>query len=88
MILDGASLGPGLMDALSELLSTIRLRETTFIDACLSAPWAFETPAPEELAKRMAPDAERVIPYHMVSEGSWVAQWAGGARLFSQQNFR
>jgi len=69
------------MDALSELLSTIRLRGTAFIDACLSAPWAFETPAPEELARRMAPDAERVIPYHLVSEGSCIAQWAGGPPL-------
>ena len=58
------------MDALSEILRAIHLSGTAFIDADLSAPWAVQTPAPAEIAKHLAPGRGRVIPYHLVAEGS------------------
>lgn len=57
-------------DGLSELLRVIRLTGTAFIDADLTAPWAVETPPPAAIAARLAPGAERIIPYHLVTEGA------------------
>lgn len=65
------------MDALSELLHAIRLCGTAYIDAELPATWAVETPAPAEIAERVAPGGSRIIPYHMIVEGSCVVQVAG-----------
>jgi AraC-like DNA-binding protein len=58
------------MDALSEILRGIRLAGSAFIDAELSAPWSVQTPTVADLAKRLAPHAGRIIPYHLVVEGS------------------
>lgn len=62
------------MDALSELLRVIRLSGTAFIDAELTAPWAVETPPPSAIAARLAPGAERIIPYHLVVQGACYVQ--------------
>lgn len=67
------------MDALSELLRVIRLTGTAFIDAELTAPWAIETPPPSALAARLAPGAERIIPYHLLTEGECFVQIEGQA---------
>jgi AraC-like DNA-binding protein len=58
------------MDALSEILRGIRLSGSAFIDAELSAPWSVQTPTVAELANRLAPDAGRIIPYHLIVEGA------------------
>jgi AraC-like DNA-binding protein len=65
------------MDALSELLRVIRLSGSAFIDADLSAPWAVETPPPSAIAARLAPGAERIIPYHLVVSGVCHVQLKG-----------
>jgi AraC-like DNA-binding protein len=62
------------LDALSELLRVIRLSGTAFIDAELTAPWAVETPPPSAIAARLAPGAERIIPYHLVVQGACYVQ--------------
>jgi AraC family transcriptional regulator, alkane utilization regulator len=58
------------MDALSEILRGIRLSGSAFIAAELSAPWSVQTPTASDLAKRLAPDAGRIIPYHLIVEGT------------------
>lgn len=58
------------MDALSEILSGIRLSGSAFFDAELTAPWSVQTPTSAEIAKRLAPGAARVIPYHLIVEGA------------------
>ena len=58
------------MDALSEILRGIRLTGSAFIDAELSAPWSIQTPTVADLAKRLAPHASRIIPYHLLVEGA------------------
>ncbi|HTN49245.1 MAG TPA: AraC family transcriptional regulator [Burkholderiaceae bacterium] len=58
------------MDALSEILSGIRLSGTAFIDAELSAPWSVQTPSAAAIARRLAPRAARIIPYHFIAEGT------------------
>jgi AraC family transcriptional regulator, alkane utilization regulator len=67
------------MDALSELLRVIRLTSAAYIDAELTAPWAVETPPSSAIAARLAPGAERIIPYHLVSDGSCHVQLKGEA---------
>ena len=47
----------------------------------LSAPWAIETPTSAEIAQRLAPGASRIIPYHLVVEGTCVVQLTGHAPI-------
>jgi AraC-like DNA-binding protein len=61
---------PLAMDALSEILRGIRLTGSAFIAAELSAPWSVQTPTVADLAKRLAPHAGRIIPYHLIVEGA------------------
>jgi AraC-like DNA-binding protein len=58
------------MDALSEILSGIRLSGSAFVDAELTAPWSVQTPTAADIAKRLAPGAARIIPYHLIVEGA------------------
>jgi AraC-like DNA-binding protein len=41
-----------------------------FIDADLNAPWAIVTPSSAEIARALGVESDRVIPYHLVTEGS------------------
>jgi AraC-like DNA-binding protein len=65
------------MDGLSELLRAIRLTGTAFIEAQLSAPWAVETPTRSAIATRLASRAGRIIPYHVVTQGSCFVELEG-----------
>ncbi len=67
---------PG-MDGLSELLRAIRLTATAYIDAELSAPWAVETPPRSAIAARLSSTGGRIIPYHVVTQGSCFVQLKG-----------
>src|SRR5215471_14718311 len=66
------------MDALSEILSGIRLSGSAFIDAELTAPWSVQTPTASDIATRLAPGAARVIPYHLIVEGACKARVGDG----------
>ncbi len=65
------------MDGLSELLRAIRLTATAYIEAELSAPWAVETPPRSAIAARLASTAGRIIPYHVVTQGSCFVELKG-----------
>src|SRR6476646_5449894 len=67
------------MDALSEVLAATHLSGTACIDARLCAPWAIQTPTTAEIAQRLAPGAGRIIPYHLVAEGSCALRVGTGA---------
>jgi len=69
------------MDALSEILSGIRLTGSAFVDAELTAPWSVQTPSAADIAKRLAPGAARVIPYHLVVEGACKVRIGDGPLL-------
>lgn len=75
------------MDALSELLRVIRLCGTAFIDADLTAHWAVQTPPPSAIAARLAPGATKIIPYHLVTEGSCHVEsnWSAPIQLAAGQ---
>ena len=56
-------------DALSDLLRTVRLTGAIFFDVTATDPWVVEQPPPELILPKILPGAERLISYHVVTEG-------------------
>jgi AraC-like DNA-binding protein len=69
------------MDALSEALSTVRMKAAVFFNAEMTAPWGFASPPAAEVAPVLAPDAEHMVIFHLVTEGSAVVRIDGEADL-------
>lgn len=59
-----------MMDALSEALHTVRMTGAIFVDAICTAPWGFTVPGMERVAHILAPGTERLVGYHLVTEGN------------------
>jgi AraC-like DNA-binding protein len=57
------------MDAISHILSGVKLNGAVFFSAEFSAPWGFSMPAANLMAAKLAPGAERLVLYHLVIEG-------------------
>jgi AraC-like DNA-binding protein len=57
------------MDALSETLRVVRLVGAIFINARFTAPWCYQSPRADSAAPLLEPGAERVVIYHLVTEG-------------------
>jgi AraC-like DNA-binding protein len=57
------------MDALSETLRVVRLVGAIFINARFTAPWCYKSPSANAAAPMLEPSAERVVIFHMISEG-------------------
>jgi AraC-like DNA-binding protein len=57
------------MDVLSDTLRAVRLSGAIFFNARFTAPWGYDSPPIHEVAHILAPGAERVIVFHMVTEG-------------------
>jgi AraC-like DNA-binding protein len=66
------------MDALSEILSGVKLNGAVFFTAEFSAPWGFFSPSSEKMAEKVAPGAEHVVLYHLVVEGAAQVELADG----------
>jgi AraC-like DNA-binding protein len=66
-------------DALSEALSSVRMTGAIFADAVCTAPWGFAVPAMERAAHLLAPGTERVVGYHLVTEGKALIGLEGSA---------
>lgn len=66
------------MDALSDVLRAIRLTGAVFLDAELWAGWSYLTPPPRLIGELHMPEAEHIIPYHLVSEGRCLARLVDG----------
>jgi AraC-like DNA-binding protein len=69
------------VDVLSEALKGFRVSGSIFIDADLRAPWAIVTPSSAEIASALGVESDRVIPYHLVTEGSCLATVEGQAPM-------
>jgi AraC-like DNA-binding protein len=65
-------------DALSDVLRTIRLTGATFFRVVARAPWVAEQPGPGMILPKILPGAERMIAYHVVTEGECFASIIGG----------
>jgi len=81
------------MDALSQTLRVVRLVGAIFINAKFTAPWCYQSPAADTAAPLLEPGAERVVIFHLLTEGDcWVEMGdqppvhliAGDAVLFTQ----
>ena len=57
------------MDALSETLRVVRLVGAIFIHARFSAPWCYHSPSADSAAPLLEPGAERVVIFHLITEG-------------------
>jgi AraC-like DNA-binding protein len=58
------------MDILSDVLRTVRLSGAIFFEVDAYAPWVSEAPAASQLAPMAMPEAEHVIEYHVIAEGT------------------
>ena len=66
------------MDALSEVLSVVTLTGAVFLDMELRAQWSYLTAPARKIADVLMPDADHVMPYHLVAEGSCYARLIDG----------
>jgi AraC-like DNA-binding protein len=57
------------VDALSETLRVVRLVSAIFINARFSAPWCYQSPRADAVVHLLAPGAERLVIFHLITEG-------------------
>jgi AraC-like DNA-binding protein len=65
------------MDALSEAMRAVRVTGALFFNGEFSAPWRFATPAQDQLRPTISPDSERLVLFHLVTDGHATARAAG-----------
>src|ERR1700733_10386830 len=70
-----------LMDALSETLRVVRLVGAIFIQGRFSAPWSYRSPRADSAAPLLEPGAERVVIFHLVTEGECYVELEGEPAL-------
>jgi AraC-like DNA-binding protein len=66
------------MDALSDILSGIKLNGALYFSAEFSAPWTFSSPPSTALAELLALEATHLVIYHFLIEGKALVRLAGG----------
>ncbi|MEZ5738508.1 MAG: AraC family transcriptional regulator [Burkholderiaceae bacterium] len=69
------------MDALSELLKATHLTGATFIAAELKAPWFFRAPPSQAIAAALMPEADHIVPYHLIGAGACFVSLDDGPML-------
>jgi AraC-like DNA-binding protein len=69
------------MDALSEALKSVRMTGAIFYHAVCTAPWGFQVPHVRDVAHVLAPGTERLVSYHLVTEGKATVRFADGVDL-------
>jgi AraC-like DNA-binding protein len=61
-------------DALSDVLSAVRLSGSIFFDVKAKSPWVAEAPPAARIAHQVTPGAQHAIEYHVVAHGScWIS---------------
>ena len=65
------------MDALSETLRVVRLVGAIFINGRFSAPWCYQSPSADSAAPLLEPGAERVVIFHLITEGECHVELGG-----------
>jgi AraC-like DNA-binding protein len=65
------------MDAFSATLRVVRLVGAIFINARFTAPWCYQSQRADSIAATLEPGAERVIIYHLVTEGECCVEMTG-----------
>ena len=62
------------MDALSDVLRLVHLGGAVYLNADFTAPWCVVGEATPELCGAFLPRAERIVSYHLITEGSCCAR--------------
>jgi len=57
------------MDALSDVLRVVQLTGAVYLNGAFSAPWCVIVPADSPLCTAYLPPSERVVSFHLVTEG-------------------
>ncbi|MGH6923258.1 MAG: AraC family transcriptional regulator [Propylenella sp.] len=65
------------MDALSEALKSVHMTGAIFYHAECTAPWGFRVPHLGEAAHVLSPGTERLVAYHLVTEGRATVRFDG-----------
>jgi AraC-like DNA-binding protein len=66
------------MDALSQILRVVRMVGAIFINAKFTAPWCYQSPSAATAAPFLEPGAERVVIFHLITEGDCHVVMNGG----------
>ena len=66
-------------DALSDVLSAVRLTGSVFFNVTAKSPWVAEAPPGARIANEVTPGAQLTIEYHVVTRGSCWISLIGGA---------
>jgi AraC-like DNA-binding protein len=69
------------MDALSQILSGVKLNGAVFFSAEFSAPWGISMPASNLMADKLATGAEHLVLYHLLIDGGSVVELEDGQRI-------
>src|SRR5688572_21648705 len=69
------------MDALSKALAAVHITGAVFYHAVCTKPWAFAVPPLSTYAQLLAPATERLVSYHLVTEGAGIARFGDGVEL-------
>jgi len=69
------------MDPLSQILRVIRLDSAIYLNGEFSEPWCMASPESRALAPMLSPGAEKVIIYHLLSEGRAIVHLHDGVRV-------
>src|SRR5687768_6876305 len=69
------------LDLLADVFSRIRLSGAIFLRAEYTAPWAYESPSSGDLIGLLAPQARRLVLFHLVAEGRCWIRVSGGDQL-------
>jgi hypothetical protein len=74
------------MDALSDVLRVVRLSGAVYLNGEFSAPWCMIAQPDSELCKAFLPRSERVVAYHLITEGGCRARLTDDAKSTVQLN--
>jgi AraC-like DNA-binding protein len=66
------------MDALSQTLRVVHLVGAMFLQARFTAPWCYQSPHADVAAPLLEPQAERVIIFHLITEGECFVEMPEG----------
>jgi AraC-like DNA-binding protein len=69
------------MDALSETLRVVHMVGAIFIQARFTAPWCYQSPRADAAAPVLEPGAERVVIFHLITEGECFVDMPGAEPL-------
>ena len=65
------------MDALSETLRVVQLVGAIFLQGRFTAPWCYQSPHADAAAPVLEPTAERVVIFHLITEGECLVEMEG-----------